>query len=411
MRATTRRTRGRLTLVLALLGVVGADPRAGAQKGLEPFSVTALLESYMRGDATAAARFATQVDKGKAVRAFEDEGRRWAPGPGKRHLIAAAFALDVSQRWMGTDDWRWGREMLGWTCGQLASTPLPDPIERLWHLAAIALIEGSDDWLFLTGRLPNAPRPAGTGRNATDRELLQGHLTHAIARFPDEPRFRLAAVVAADTRAWEIGGFGRDLNTRNGIIAGEIDRDYLDRLKNGQILADDGSRRSVPGATHIAEVHLNKVGDLRQVAARYAELTRDQTVAPEAQLRAGLVAYRLADRAGALQHFQKTLEDARDPYLVFLANLFSGVVREREGDSDTAIEDYWAALNVVPRAQSATSLLIARLINTGQQKQASAVADGFFMGGEVPSDPWRTYRLGDFRLFPVYLAQLRAALR
>jgi hypothetical protein len=42
---------------------------------------------------------------------------------------------------------------------------------------------------------------------------------------------RLIAAVAADTRAWEIGGFGRDLNTRNGIIAGEIDREYLDRLK------------------------------------------------------------------------------------------------------------------------------------------------------------------------------------
>src|SRR5262249_31983233 len=215
MRATTRRTRDRLTLALVLLGGIAGGLRADAQKASQPFSVTALLESYMRGDATEARTFATQVDKGKAVKAFQDEGRRWAPGPGKRHLIAAAFALDVSQRWIGTEDWRWAREMLGWSCAQLAATPLPDPSERLWHLAAIALIEGNDDWLFLTGRLPNAPRPAGTGRASTDRELLQGHLAHAMTRFPDEPRFRLAVVVAADTRAWEIGGFGRDLNTRN----------------------------------------------------------------------------------------------------------------------------------------------------------------------------------------------------
>jgi hypothetical protein len=410
MRAT-RRTRGRLLLALLISSVFAAGLRAGAQKGGPPFSATALLESYMRGDATAAATFATQPDKGKAVKAFEDEGRRWTPGPGKRHLIAAAFSLDVARRWVGTDDWRWARELLGWTCAQLAQTSPVDPSERLWHLGAIALIEGNDDWLFLTGRLPNAPRPAGTGRNTVDRELLQGHLTHAMARFPDEPRFRLASAVAADTRAWEIGGFGRDLNTRNGIIAGEIDREYLDRLKTGQILGDDGSKRSLPGATHIAEVHLAKIGDLRQVGAKYSDLVRDQSVSAEAQLRAGLVAFRLADRAGALQHFAKALDDARDPYVAFLANLFSGVVNERDGKNDEAIEAYWAALNIVPRAQSATSLLIARLINTGQQKQASAVADGFFNGGELPSDPWRSYRLGDFRLFPVYLAQLRAALR
>jgi hypothetical protein len=101
-------------------------------------------------------------------------------------------------------------------------------------LGAIALIEGNDDWLFLTGRLPNAPRPAGTGRNTSRPRASAGHLTHAMARFPDEPRFRLASAVAADTP--RVGD--RRLRTRSqhahGIIAGEIDREYLDRLKTGQ---------------------------------------------------------------------------------------------------------------------------------------------------------------------------------
>jgi predicted Zn-dependent protease len=94
-----------------------------------------------------------------------------------------------------------------------------------------------------------------------------------------------------------------------------------------------------------------------------------------------------------------------------MAYLLTGVIRDRQGRPAEAITAYRAALDIVPRAQSATALLSARLFTAGQQAEAIAIVQQFFNGESAPPDPWRTYKLGDYRLYPLYIAQLRAELK
>jgi tetratricopeptide (TPR) repeat protein len=378
----------------------------------QPVGLGVLLASYADGDVGAALTFATQLDKVRALRSFDDQARRWIDadraGAASRRLTAATFVLDVARHWVRDDDWQYARPLIAWGCAQLRVAPTPAPAERLWHLAAVAIAEGADDWPFLAGRVRSQGRPVPAGRNPLETEMAQGHLSHAVARFPGEPRLALAESVLAENRTWEVGGFGRDLNLRGSISVGEIDSDYVGRLRSGNVVAEDGSNRTIPNVARIAQSHLSRVGELHELRARYQALTRQPALAAEAHLRLALVTFRLAERDEALRHLQTAQELARDPHIVYLVHLFTGAIRDRQGLDEQAIDAYRSALNIVPRAQSATSLLVARLFAVGRQAEAAVLADAFFAGGDPPVDPWRLYRFGDFRLLPGYLAQLRA---
>ena len=80
---------------------------------------------------------------------------------------------------------------------------------------------------------------------------------------------------------------------------------------------------------------------------------------------------------------------------------------ERQGRDEDAVAAYRAALQVIPRAQTASTMLTARLIKMGRMADAAKVAEEFFSGPPVV-DPWRQYRLGDFRSWPSLMKQLRA---
>ena len=403
-----------LTVAAATAGLAAVQAgETGPARPRAPL-VANLLTRYAGGDADAVKTFAFAPDKGPAVRAFLDQAREWARrgGPGSdRQLVAATFALEVAQHWAGGSDWQYGQMLIAWGCAEMSSTPIAHPAERVWHLAAVAVAEAAEDWTLLAGRRRPAGEPARLSRNRVENELRQGHLSHALARFPDEPRLALAAAVTAESLTWDIGGFGRDHNLRGGLTVGEIDHGYLDRLRSGDVAAPDGSNRPVPAAKSLGRWHLARVDEVRAVRERYVALTALPPVAAEAHVRLALVLFRLAERDEALHHLTLALELTEEPEVVYLAHLVRGAIRERQGGDDDAIAAYRAALSVFPRAQSATSLLVSRLFVAGRRAEAAALADEFFESDEPAPDPWTTYRVGEVRNLRSYFARLRGAAK
>jgi tetratricopeptide (TPR) repeat protein len=367
-------------------------------------SIYEYFDKYAGGDVTAVREFARTANE-KQVKTIEDQGARWInanpTAHQRRRLAAAAFVLEVAREWQGTQNWFLGRRLISWACHEFSSTKAPpERGEQLWYLASVALVGGAEDWWFLIGRSTFADAKK-TGKAAIDDELFRGHLAHALARFPNDPRFALASAVSIESLSWEVGGLGRDPNQR-GIIAGQIAPEALGRTVldwDESSAAAKAAKRGVTAGPGVPEV--------QRVAMRYASLASQPPVAAEANIRAGLVSYRIANNEQALGHLLQVPRLTEDPFLVHLSRLIEGVVRERQGRDDDAVAAYRAALQAVPRAQTASTMLAARLIKMGRLTEAAQVAEEFFSGPTVV-DPWRLYRLGDFRSWPSLMEQLRA---
>lgn len=121
-----------------------------------------------------------------AVSGIKKNGLAWIRADGAlqeqaRTVQLATFVLDFLSRQDVVRYWRNDEaaiDLLAWTSARLRAGP-PQPAERLWYLAGIALLQ----------------RFGASGE-------LETHLTFARARFPDEPRFVLAHAVAAEMRVW-----------------------------------------------------------------------------------------------------------------------------------------------------------------------------------------------------------------
>jgi VWFA-related protein len=121
-----------------------------------------------------------------AVVPMRAAGEQWirAGGAGQeytRRIQLATFVLAFLSRQDDLRHWAFNdapSDLLQWASG-LVRTGTPQPIERLWHLTAIALLE----------------RLGAPGH-------LQVHLGYAQGRFPDEPRFVLGRAMAAEMQVW-----------------------------------------------------------------------------------------------------------------------------------------------------------------------------------------------------------------
>jgi hypothetical protein len=367
-------------------------------------SIYEYFDRYAGGDVSAPQEFSRTATE-KQIKAIEDQAARWInanPSASQRRRVAvAAFVLEVAREWQGTPNWHLGRRLISWACHEFSSTKTaPERGEQLWYLASVALVGGAEDWWFLIGRsaFANARK---SGKQPVDDELFRGHLAHAVARFPNDPRFALANAVSIESLSWEVGGLGRDPNQR-GIIAGEIAPEALARTNSDW--DDSGPSQQKPRSGQTTGPGIRQV---RQVAQRYASLANEPPIAAEASIRAGVVSFRIANNEQAIGHLARVSQLTEDPFLVHLSRLIEGVVRERQGRDDDAVAAYRSALEAVPRAQTASTMLTARLIKMGRMADAAKVAEEFFSGPPVV-DPWRQYRLGDFRSWPSLMKQLRA---
>src|SRR5688572_16084602 len=161
-----------------------------------------LLETYRQGRHDEAIQKAAAVPELGPLRLqFVQQTPVWiaadpADAEGRR-AAAAAFIVELAAVRLESD---WGRlsDLIEWTCAQVlrASGP-PTPFERSWHMATTALAGRARVRLWLLGPYARLPHQKPLKRALQkDDPPSPLHLMHAIERFPDDPEFQLARVVA-----------------------------------------------------------------------------------------------------------------------------------------------------------------------------------------------------------------------
>lgn len=359
---------GVATAIVAVCLSAGSRPAAAPTGG-------ALLERYARGD------FDRVVSDLAAIKDFEpiykdlkNNAAKWidAGGPStgsgsnddreRRRVAAATFALEAAHIGALTDwkevrtfirldniYWRAPSQLLEWGCQTMRATPEATPIEHTWQMGALAVVGRAQDYEFQVGS-------PWSGRANKGDEI--NHLQHAIARFPKDRRLLLAQGIAAETRLFP--------NSRN---AG---------LKEAQTI--------------------------------FSNLLDDTEVGPEAAMRLGVSEARTNQPAIALPHLQQAAESSHDAFVIYLAELFAGQTLERLKRTDEAEAAYRHALQVIPRAQSATFSIAALLAARGARAEASALIESS-LAVPVVADPWKVYGDADHRFWAELIAQLRKAIK
>jgi VWFA-related protein len=311
-----------------------------------PRTLNDIVAAFDRGDVNAVVAGARGVaDTVKLLRDFRTAGNPWPAAPRREAVLALvlAEAATYSRR----EDARAEARQLLSSFHPLVRDPLePDTFERLWLWGELAILEGTI-------------RPA----------LTETFVTHALARFPDEPRFVLARAVVADQR-WPIGV----VSPMTGALGA-----------------------TMPSGTFVSDV-----------MARYeAAIAFDETGA-EARIRLAWFLHRLGRDAEALERLD-AVADNRSPDIPmrYLRQLMRGHVLVALARIGPAIESYQAALALVPGAQSARVALMNGLLLAGRRTEAEALAETIQTAGNNTFDPWWMYWQGDQRMFAGIIGRLR----
>jgi tetratricopeptide (TPR) repeat protein len=323
---------------------VGVGQAHGQPASVAPWAEK-LLTAYDRADLVAVERELPSILNLARFRDdFPVEAGEWIDLADPQHrdrrrAIAATVALEVANQG-GPNQWRReGEALLEWACSLIRKSDRRTNAERLWHWAAIALLSG-----------------------AANGERLEGHVQHARARFPDEPRFLLANALAAELRTWPDSREGNSIPTRYRDLA-------IARLKE-------------------AALH-------------------DSTRA-EAELRLGYLTLRTKRPTEALEHLSRV--QTSDAHLKYLAYLFQGRALDRMHRAAEAVEAYRSAIGLAPKAQTAQLALALALARNGERAEAER-AGLVAVTMEPGYDPWLDYGDGDARFWRPILAALRQALK
>ncbi len=284
----------------------------------------------------------------------------------RRRLAAASLALEVTAAKEA-----WPTTLIEWACESLRSAGPPTANEAVWMRASVALAEADGMWTILS---PTS------------------HLGHALERFPDDPHLKLARAFVADT-----------VVSQPAVTTGTSVTDQtpvaVDRLA-ARVLAPDAAVGPRGAA-------------LQQIAAQFEALAADPVVGAEATLRRGDLQLRLGQPDRAAENFRAAnAAAANDPFVSYLARLFLAWTDAQAGRLDDAERGYRSALEVVPRARSASTLLSALLVTRGKLADAETVAQAFLSStGSPADDPWREYPRGDFRAYMTLVTRLREAIK
>jgi hypothetical protein len=380
---------GAATFAIAIaLALYALAPAASAQ--VRRLELPGVLDAYLQGlhdEALAPVRYASR----ESVREFRQRlvfgSSQWvdavAGERAKRVLAAAAFALEFERLRAERGEWHpdgdndcAGRCVIEWACMLVQSRGAPDEAERTWMLASIALAHGVRDWTFLQSPLgPMAIRTVETG-----------HVHHALARFPGDPRFRLARAIA--------------FASRNAVTE-----------ERGAPRA--GARTEPVPAVVIGPAFLNSMAQRNR--SRLAELLRtelealasDDAVGSEARVRLGYLHWVYGDDREALAAATAAAESARDSDVRYVANFLAAQAAQGSGDLAAAEARYRAALAARPYSQSATLALAALLYQRGEALEAYDIVNASRANLPRDDDPWRLFLYGDFPKLPGLLAELR----
>lgn len=223
----------------------------------------------------------------------------------------------------------------------------PTEAEHLWYLAAVALAQGAYDSSTV--------------------------VSDAVQRFPAEDRFHLAGAIARELSSWRL-------------------------VQHAQIAPRGFGGKSVQTI-------------LRDVVKAFEPLLARPSIRAEVHLRLGQTYLRLDQPKQALEHLDRVEPLAKDPFLRFLANYFSGKAHEASRDAAGAEAAYRRALAIVPRAQSASFAYAALAFDRDARDESHGVIEAALSGPAPATDPWREYQAADFRFWTPFLELVRRGLR
>ena len=395
----------------------------GQTPGRARLSATALLDAYARGQYDVVTADLTQrageyppgpradYSTDRLLGDLDAAAKRWVPAEGagaadRRRLIAATVALEISHAYTTL----WTRErapFVLWACSLLRKTPpaTTTEAERLWELTSVAaLLEYSGFSLLVTG-------DASAATWLRDYQKLEGpsgHLAHALARFPDEPRLFLAQVEAIDIKTTGFGGLLPNVQNNFTIRSDALPPEAIAHLRRRA--ADRRDSRDQANAI----VALERIATLPEVGNGYAALASHESIRAEVELRFGYLAARVFNTDVAVDHLGRVPALTTDTFLIYLSHYIRGWSLAQAGRRSEAISAYRHALAAVPNVRSAATLLAAQLFQSDESKDRSdafAVLDAANRADPPVSDPWTQFGRGDARLWPALIVQLRTALR
>jgi tetratricopeptide (TPR) repeat protein len=353
--------------LIAILAVAALAP--SEQRSNQPRVRSATgdaLDRYVGGDYDGAIGQLTYLGGFSTVDADEWIRTGGLADAARRRLIAASLALEVT----AAKD-AWPTTLIEWACDGFRTSGAPTANEALWMRASVALAEGDGMWAILS--------PAA-------------HLGHALQRFPDDPHLKLARAFVADAVA-----------SQPAVTTGTTLTDQT------PVAFDRLAARTLDGAPDAAA----RRTALERVAAEFRPLVADPVVGAEAHLRLGDLELRLGQPDQATADFRQADAAASDdPFVSYLARLFLAWTDAQAGRVAEAERGYRSALQAVPRARSATTLLSALLVMNGRLEDAEHATAAFLASPERPADdPWRQYPRGDFRAYLTLLTQLHEAMK
>ena len=341
-------------------------------------ALTTLLDTYYAGqydEAVAAA--AALPDLGALRLQFVQRAPTWiaAEGSGveRRRAAVAGFIVELAAARLDAD---WGRlsDLIEWTCAQIlrASGP-PTAFERTWHAATTAVAGRARARLWLLGPYARLPHQKPLKRAPQkDDPPSPLHLMHAIERFPDDPDFQLARVVA-----WT---WGRD---------------------------SEPMRNMRPEWRHNVDRWAPSRPPQLEAIAAFAPLMAIPSIAAEAHLRTGMIHSTVGDHAAALNAFEAAQPIAKTTPLTFLAYFLAGRSLEALQRPADAMAQYQRALEIVPNAESAAIALASLQFLRGEAEPAIALIDRTFATPATMTDPGRLAGYGAF----LHWREIRAAMR
>ena len=374
----------RILVSLAALCAVAAGLAAGPSR---QNSVTDMLDRYAAGKFAEVLTELGALDQDFAsiLNQLREQGPAWidAGGPAgrdTRRLVAATFAIEAARvdawyewKWVVVQppmcpvqipgeratkgdcyrplnvlQWKAPPLLIEWACELLRQDPSPRPIERWWHMAAVAVAQFSEDTHFLVGD-PAIGRGRGAGEIINLQDEIK-HLDHAKARFPEEVRLQLAEGIARD-RVWP-----------------------TDAITAYQALADE------------------------------------LTVGGEAMARLAILQFRLNRSADALKSLDRADAVTREPYVLYLSAYVRGRILESQKRIDETRTAWERAVTVWPHGQAATLALASMLFQQGRRAEAQELTGAMLAANPLPPDPWREYVHGDDRLWPQLVGKLRAEI-
>jgi tetratricopeptide (TPR) repeat protein len=367
--------------------------------------VAAALELYERGEYAA---FFDAVDRPGSLEglfpAFEKEANGWLRegdqvSSARRRIVAATVALEIAHRLRDKPS-HYPGQYLVWASLVVRQDPglnVPS-VERLWYLACLSgMTELDQPWVFVTGR-ENRGSPVDRLASALGQG---GQLAEALRRFPEEPRFQLARVASS---AWFVEG-------------SQIPPSFSELARRR---AEGGTPERRRGDDWVAAVAWSQANRVRIEMARVPELKQayealgvHESLRAEIALHVGYLESVAMNHGAALDRLRRVSELTSDTYVRFLADYFIGRTYQNMGDRNGAREAFDRAASIVPNARSAATHLAAELLLTDRladRERAYTLLQGTY-SDRSPQDPLQFFGRGDARLWPVYMAHLRRALR